>query len=34
MPVFMPAWTYTLKPEQIKDLVAYIRALSRTTPQP
>ena len=32
--VFMPAWTYTLKPGQIKDLVAYIRVLSRTTPNP
>lgn len=32
--VFMPAWTYTLSPAQIKDLVAYIRVLSRTAPQP
>jgi len=32
--VFMPAWTYTLKPDQIKDLVAYIRVLSHTTPRP
>jgi mono/diheme cytochrome c family protein len=32
--VFMPAWTYTLTPEQIKDLVAYIRVLSRTAPTP
>lgn len=32
--VFMPAWTYTLKPEQIKHLVAYIRVLSRTMPTP
>ena len=32
--VFMPAWTYTLTPAQIKDLVAYIRVLSRTTPTP
>jgi mono/diheme cytochrome c family protein len=27
---FMPAWTVTLAPEQIKDLVSYIRALSHT----
>jgi cbb3-type cytochrome c oxidase subunit III len=32
--VFMPAWTYTLAPAQIKDLVAYLRVLSRTTPRP
>ena len=32
--VFMPAWTYTLKPEQIKDLVTYIRVMSRTTQNP
>ncbi len=32
--VFMPAWTYTLTPAQIKDLVAYIRVLSGTAPQP
>jgi cbb3-type cytochrome c oxidase subunit III len=29
--VFMPAWTYTLSPTEIKDLVAYIRVLSRTS---
>jgi cbb3-type cytochrome c oxidase subunit III len=28
--VMMPAWTYTLTPAQIKDLVAYVRVLSRT----
>jgi mono/diheme cytochrome c family protein len=28
--VFMPAWTYTLQPAQIKNLVAYIRVLSNT----
>lgn len=27
---YMPVWGVTLKPEQIKDLVSYIRALSRT----
>jgi cbb3-type cytochrome c oxidase subunit III len=27
---FMPAWTYSLRPEQIKDLVSYIRSLSNT----
>jgi cbb3-type cytochrome c oxidase subunit III len=32
--VFMPAWTFTLSPEQIKNLVAYIRVLSETTPKP
>jgi cbb3-type cytochrome c oxidase subunit III len=32
--VFMPAWTYTLSPAQIKDLVSYIRVISRTAPQP
>jgi mono/diheme cytochrome c family protein len=32
--IFMPAWTFTLSPTQIKDLVAYIRVMSRTTPQP
>jgi mono/diheme cytochrome c family protein len=30
----MPAWTVTLKPDQIKDLVAYIRAISGTRSQP
>ena len=30
--VFMPAWTYTLTPAQIKNLVAYIRVLSHTAP--
>lgn len=28
---YMPVWGVTLKPEQIKDLISYIRALSRTT---
>lgn len=32
--VFMPAWTYTLSPTQIKNLVAYIRVLSGTKPTP
>lgn len=31
---FMPAWTVTLKPEQIKDLVSYVRVISRTAPKP
>ncbi|HET9326214.1 MAG TPA: c-type cytochrome [Candidatus Eisenbacteria bacterium] len=31
---FMPIWSVSLTPDQIKDLVSYIRALSRTTPQP
>ena len=31
---FMPAWTVTLSPAQIKDLVAYVRAISRTAGQP
>lgn len=30
----MPAWTYTLSPEQIKDLVSYVRVLSNTASQP
>ncbi len=32
--VYMPAWTFTLQPAQIKDLVAYVRVLSRTPPRP
>lgn len=32
--VFMPAWTYTLSPAQIKNVIAYVRAVSRTPPQP
>lgn len=31
---FMPAWTVTLSPAQIRDLVAYIRAISHTQPKP
>ena len=31
---FMPAWTVTLKPAQIKDLVSYIREISHTSAQP
>lgn len=31
--VFMPAWTYTLQPAQIKSLVSYIRVLSNTKSQ-
>ena len=27
---YMPMWSVTLRPEQIKDLVSYIRAISRT----
>jgi len=32
--VYMPAWTYTLSPEQIKDLVSYVRATSHTESKP
>ncbi len=32
--VFMPAWTVDLTPAQIKDLVAYLRALSKTRARP
>jgi mono/diheme cytochrome c family protein len=28
---FMPAWTYSLQPAQIKSLVAYVRSISGTT---
>jgi mono/diheme cytochrome c family protein len=31
---FMPAWTVSLSPEQIKDLVSYVRVISHTAPQP
>jgi len=31
---FMPAWTVTLSPEQIRDVVAYVRSVSRTASQP
>ena len=31
---FMPAWTVSLSPEQIKDLVSYVRVISLTPPQP
>lgn len=30
----MPAWTSTLTPEQIKHLISYVRAISRTKPRP
>jgi cytochrome c oxidase cbb3-type subunit 3 len=30
---FMPIWSVSLSPEQIKDLVSYIRVLSRTGPR-
>ena len=30
----MPAWTVTLTPAQIKDLVSYIRVISKTQPRP
>jgi mono/diheme cytochrome c family protein len=30
----MPAWTVTLSPQQIKDLVSYIRAISKTKSRP
>ena len=29
---YMPAWTQSLSPEQIKDLVAYLRVVSKTKP--
>ena len=32
--VFMPAWNVSLSPGQIKDLVSYVRAVSRTAAQP
>jgi cbb3-type cytochrome c oxidase subunit III len=32
--VFMPAWTVTLSPAQIKSLVAYVHAISHTAPKP
>jgi mono/diheme cytochrome c family protein len=32
--VFMPAWTVTLPPDQIKDLISYIRAISGTQSRP
>jgi len=31
---FMPSWTGELSPEQIKSIVAYVRVLSNTKPQP
>ena len=31
---FMPAWTSTMTPAQIKDLLSYVRAISRTPSQP
>jgi cbb3-type cytochrome c oxidase subunit III len=32
--VFMPAWTVTLSPAQIKSVVAYVRAISHTPSKP
>jgi cbb3-type cytochrome c oxidase subunit III len=32
--VYMPAWTVTLSPAQIKSLVAYVHSISNTTPKP
>jgi len=32
--VYMPAWTQTLTPAQIKSLIAYVRAISHTAPKP
>jgi cbb3-type cytochrome c oxidase subunit III len=32
--VYMPAWTVTLSPAQIKSLVAYVHSISHTTPKP
>ena len=31
---FMPAWTVSLAPDQIKSVVSYVRELSKTAPQP
>lgn len=31
---FMPGWTYRLEPAQIKDLVSYVRAISKTKSRP
>jgi len=31
---FMPAWTVSLSPAQIKDVVSYVREISRSAPQP
>ena len=31
---YMPVWAGYLTPEQVKDLVSYIRVISRTAPQP
>jgi cbb3-type cytochrome c oxidase subunit III len=31
---FMPSWTVTLSPDQIRDLVAYVRAVSGTAAKP
>ena len=31
---FMPGWTYRLEPAQIKHLVSYVRAISKTPSQP
>ena len=31
---FMPAWTVSLTPGQIKDVVSYVREISKTPPQP
>lgn len=31
---YMPAWTVSLTPEQIKDVVSYVREISRGAPQP
>jgi mono/diheme cytochrome c family protein len=31
---FMPAWTVSLSPAQIKHLISYLRVISRTAPRP
>ena len=31
---YMPAWTVSLTPAQIKDALSYVRAISRTVPKP
>jgi len=32
--MYMPSWSYTFPPAQIKDLVAYVRAISHTATKP
>ena len=32
--VFMPGWSIKLSPNEIKDLTAYVRSISRTASRP